>query len=177
MLQQDDKFKVKTGCFRGQIFTVEKITPGERFDVVCSDETYDAMCFESSQLEKYGYQILNLEHRTLKQAQAQVLASAMVGADEQAGGRVYKAWEKACRESEENTGIEFENQVLKFTSRFSNLFRVITSAGCSDLCSCGNQISYHAMLYKIVARYYELKTANVVKRFPVKTARRIQKAA
>jgi hypothetical protein len=135
------------------------------------------MCFESSQLEKYGYQILNLEHRTLKQAQAQTLAAAMVGADEATGGRIYKAWEKACREAEENTSLDFTDQVLRFSSRFSNKPRVVTSAGCSDLCECGNQLSYHSILYKIVARYYELKTAKVVKRFPVKSNRRIQKAA
>lgn len=59
MLQTGDTFKIKTGTFKGETFTVRSLTPEDSFDVVCTDKHGDTMCFNSAQLETYGYTVLN----------------------------------------------------------------------------------------------------------------------
>jgi hypothetical protein len=52
-------FRIKTGVFKGEVYKVERIVPADSFDVVCSGEKFDRMCFNSGQLKLYGYTILD----------------------------------------------------------------------------------------------------------------------
>lgn len=166
-LQVEDKFKIKTGTFKGETFTVTKLTPEDTADVVCADKHGDTFCFNKAHLDIYGYVLLNADRRLMQSAASQVLASVILETAGDKGGRAYKAWEKAYTEARENKSIDFENGILSFTSRFSNEPRKVTKAGCAE-CRCGNGLSYHKILFRILERYAELRTADVVKRFPVR---------
>lgn len=94
----------------------------------------------------------------LKTAFRQVYAEQVALADgEKDGARWSKALLKAFIEIEENDSIRFENKVLVFRSRTSGEKRIVTAFGChKTFCPCGNAPSYHAGIYKILTRYFQL---------------------
>ena len=57
-LEVGTTFRIKNGVFKGEIYTVKKLTPEHAFDVVCAGERLDVMCFNSAQLTEYGYTVL-----------------------------------------------------------------------------------------------------------------------
>lgn len=76
---------------------------------------------------------------------------------EEAGTRRIAALHKAADQIAHNTTIRFNGYRLTFVSAASGKTRNVTRFGCSDLCDCGNQPSYHQALFDILKRAGELR--------------------
>lgn len=58
-LEAGTTFRIKSGTFKGEVYTVTRIAAEDAADVVCKGEKFDRMCFSSVQLRAYGYTILD----------------------------------------------------------------------------------------------------------------------
>lgn len=187
MITVGTKFKISAQgkTYKGKIFTCteveENINPAF-YSYKCTDQNNDVFFFSQVNLDYYGDSVKILsqskyDHKLLQTATAQVTARAISFNDEHNGSMLWTAIEKAIKELKENGSIKFENGVLSFISRFSNQSRFVTKDGCSELCPCKNQISYHKSIFDILTRYFELQTETKVKRFPVRETAQVRRAA
>ena len=110
------------------------------------------------------------DRAAMKKAQSQAIAAAvMTSRDEKTGARAFKALEKAITEIEANDTIDFDGKVLTFVSRHSGNRRFVTRDGCTTLCDCGGNISYHSGLYSIFALYAAITSRKVLDFKPRRT--------
>lgn len=75
--------------------------------------------------------------------------------------RTQRALQKAIILLENGLEYKFNGKVLQFVSPDSGQNRIVTLFGCSTLCPCQNQYSYHQALYDLVKREFDTRRTHL----------------